>query len=313
MPDGTTATPEITEIATVSSPESPTSRSFEELKASSRMIETGLSADPRFQGIREAQRQEVSTIFEAVRNKKISEEEAHTMLANDRTELIIAAGDDSLTELRSRVGFEDAMTIGINFDRRTNDRTSIMFIDLDGFKSANDTAGHQAGDQILIATGGLIAEQLTRASDVGARFGGDEFAIGLPSASKHAAIEKTKAIAKDLPSTADEIVNEMGKSLAVPVTMSAGIVELKHDHGDKRSSREILQEMLGQADETMYFAKLLGKNRIVERIVKPNGEVYFADVTEDESDFGKIIYKPIRDIKGKINDKELIPSTEADN
>lgn len=283
----------------ISLQEAPAPRSIGQLQIDSARIERALAPDLRFEGVRNAEHQNAMSIINALRSGVVTEEEAATIIANRRTELILGAGEDELTELKSRAGFEQAMTVAVNLDRRHGKSTVFAYMDLDGFKDANDTSGHAVGDQILIGVGGLILEELLRSSDVGARIGGDEYVIGLPSSNLKTANEKALRIVKAIPSTASEIAEEMGKPLKEDVTGSVGVVEVKHSPTDKRSSFEIVQDMLSQADAAMYAAKLLGKNTVVNVLDRGNGEFHILDVKRG------IIYEPIRGEDGKIAKLEV--------
>lgn len=279
----------------VSSPDTPQPRTLVQLKNESAEIERSWSKDLRYGGVFAAERANVASVVDAIGTGEISKDEGEGIIANRQTDLILAAQDDELTDLRSTIGFESVMALGINFDRRNHKPTSVMFIDLDGFKAANDAAGHDTGDQILIAAGGLINEVLERSSDAGARFHGDEFGIGLPSTEMSKAVKIALRVAQDMPSAAEEIAREFGKELKEPVTMSIGIVEMTHPvERDERSSREVLARLLSQADEAMYVAKKAGKDRIMLRIENPDGTIVFQDARTGE------MHSPERDSKGMI-------------
>ncbi len=90
-----------------------------------------------------------------------------------------AAATDSLTGIANRRAFMDRLEQEVARSRRTPRPVTIVLLDLDGFKQINDTDGHHAGDDVLVA----VARALTRhrrASDLAARYGGDEFALLLP-------------------------------------------------------------------------------------------------------------------------------------
>lgn len=87
---------------------------------------------------------------------------------------------DALTRIANRRGFDQSLAHEVAAARRTGTSISLLLIDIDFFKSYNDSMGHRAGDQVLADIAALIAEHARRPRDLAARFGGDEFALVLP-------------------------------------------------------------------------------------------------------------------------------------
>ena len=108
------------------------------------------------------------------------------------------ASTDELTGLPNRRAFDDAVRAALARARRAGQPLSILLVDLDGLKQVNDSAGHAAGDRLLVTAGSAWAATL-RASDVIARVGGDEFAVLLEGADETAADEVIERLAAALP------------------------------------------------------------------------------------------------------------------
>lgn len=153
---------------------------------------------------------------------------------------------DALTELLNLRGFEERVQVECERAERYRTRLVVAFLDLDGFKFVNDSAGHAAGDRLLRE----VAEHLrraTRACDLVARVGGDEFCIAFPEtdrASAYVALERIRGT-----------IEQLRLARAFGVTVSIGVAETSVSTGS-------LAELLRQADRAMYTAKRSGKNLV---------------------------------------------------
>jgi len=171
---------------------------------------------------------------------------AAVLIENDRVkeQLRYQAFHDGLTELPNRVLLTNRVAEALA-GAQPHSPPSVLFIDLDDFKTVNDSLGHSAGDQLLVA----VAERLRasiRPGDAPARLGGDEFAVLLGSAS-----------ASDAEGTAKRIVDALRAPFVVhgrdvPVHASVGIASAA-------SSATTAEELLQNADVAMYTAKTNGK------------------------------------------------------
>ena len=159
-----------------------------------------------------------------------------------------AATTDELTGLSNRRAMEERLEAELSRAERHQLITSIVLIDIDGFKLVNDTLGHQAGDRLLI----LLAEilrQTCRTLDIVGRLGGDEFFVILPMTNPTEAMVFVNRIQKR--------VTDLGKSnpqFSRP-TLSMGIAESPR-HGTTFSS------LLAAADSALYRAKRSGRNAV---------------------------------------------------
>jgi diguanylate cyclase (GGDEF)-like protein/PAS domain S-box-containing protein len=160
------------------------------------------------------------------------------------------ANYDPLTLLPNRRLFEDRLSQAIKQADRSGELLALLIIDLDYFKEVNDSLGHQAGDELLIQVANRISTKV-RHSDTVARLGGDEFTAILCNTSNIVDIER---IAQSIVN----ILNEPFKigTTDVHISGSIGISIYPKDTNDK-------QKLIKYADEAMYLAKRLGRNRFV--------------------------------------------------
>jgi diguanylate cyclase (GGDEF)-like protein len=127
---------------------------------------------------------------------------------------------------------------------------SLLFLDLDGFKSVNDRHGHLCGSRALVEAAGVI-KRCARETDVVARFGGDEFAVILPDTGSEGAVAVAERVRERI--SAHAFLND--DSLNIHLTTSVGVATLP----DVAASAE---ELLKAADVAMYLVKDSGKNGV---------------------------------------------------
>lgn len=164
-----------------------------------------------------------------------------------------AAQQDVLTGLFNRRHFIDCTNSEIlKKDSHCNKGVLILF-DIDHFKIVNDTYGHQAGDLILKVISELTLENLSP-SDFAGRYGGEEFILFLPNADMPQAMSVVTSIRK-----AFETQKTPWDSALVNVTASFGLTALKCSSANSIKS---FDQMVKEADEALYKAKELGRNRI---------------------------------------------------
>jgi len=171
-----------------------------------------------------------------------------------RNRLVTIAQHDPLTGAMNRSGLERAMTQIAEDAGRRPGRLTLLLIDIDHFKSLNDTHGHAAGDRILQLFAGAARSEL-RASDVLARHGGDEFVALLPHMSAKDAVPVANRIRAAF---ARALSDWDGAPLRQP-TLSIGVAE-----GDAASDE--LETLLQHADEALYRSKRLGRDRVQVQI-----------------------------------------------
>jgi diguanylate cyclase (GGDEF)-like protein len=165
------------------------------------------------------------------------------------TQLSILASTDALTGLPNRRHFNE--TLAREWLRAARDQTplALLMVDADKFKSYNDVHGHPAGDHLLKTLGAAIAGVLKRGGDIGARYGGDEFAILLPGTSLDGAMDVAAEIrAAFAEHCKSELIGDLG--------LSVGVASVTPANGMRAS------ELIQHADHALYRAKNLGRNRI---------------------------------------------------
>jgi diguanylate cyclase (GGDEF)-like protein/PAS domain S-box-containing protein len=158
------------------------------------------------------------------------------------------ATHDFLTGLPGRVLLSDRVDMAIARAKRNNGQAAVMMIDLDRFKTVNDTFGHNVGDLLLKAVAGRLKEAI-RKNDTTARLGGDEFVILLPEINGPG----------EAAGLADRLLFEFQKpvslnGLELQISLSLGIAVFPDDG-------ENFEELLKHADTAMYEAKRNGRNR----------------------------------------------------
>ncbi len=156
--------------------------------------------------------------------------------------------EDFLTKLASRRALDEQLKKAEEAYKRYKIDYSICFVDIDHFKTINDTYGHDAGDIVLSALGKVL-KRFTRDVDFVGRYGGEEFMIILPSTTLVSAIEFAKKI-KDIIANFKFIY----KNERIDVKVSIGVSE--------RKLNKSLEETIKKADEMLYKAKKEGRNRV---------------------------------------------------
>jgi diguanylate cyclase (GGDEF)-like protein len=172
---------------------------------------------------------------------------ANVALRQRETEILALSLTDPLTGLGNRRGFEQALAAEVSRARRANSKLSVCIADLDHFKYVNDIYGHAVGDAALIAFAELLRRH-TRAFDIVARLGGEEFVVLMPHTERGPAAMVAGRLREAL-------ANARIEPLRDPVTMSIGVAELV--------AGETGEALLRRADKALYEAKALGRNLVV--------------------------------------------------
>jgi diguanylate cyclase (GGDEF)-like protein len=208
----------------------------------------------------------ITDITQVKRQQKQSEvlnqqlETANCELRNLNQELKDHSIRDGLTGLYNRAYFVEVLEQMGAQAKRSGEPLSLLFLDLDNFKSVNDTYGHTTGDQILREMGRLLDgkvpiesdQRIWRASDVATRYGGEEFAVLLPNTS----VEGAVCLAEQLRDCVTRLTNvpelvEL-ESRPFPLSCSIGVATFP--------THVTPTELIVAADKALYVAKNAGKN-----------------------------------------------------
>ncbi len=232
-------------------------------------VGSNLTADPAVQGL--------ALNFRDISERKALEEQLRQL-----------AFHDPLTLLANRTLFKDRVQHALTLTQRGSRTVAVLFLDLDNFKTINDSLGHDAGDRLLQAVAQRIVKN-TRSSDTVARLGGDEFAILLERVSS--------------PAEAQEVAASLIETLGLPFALNAAEVRVAASIGVALSTcAGGTESLLGNADIAMYHAKSAGKNRYA--VFEPHMQDVLHERLRLEADIGRALnqgeffleYQPIVDL-----------------
>lgn len=181
-------------------------------------------------------------------------EETANALALANAQLNELSIQDSLTGVYNRRHFEQTFERELRRTYRSGEPISILFMDVDRFKSINDTFGHTAGDECLRSIGRLLKDSLQRPGDLVARIGGEEFAVILPGINASAALQLAR------------VINQKVRDLEIPsstldvflrTTISIGV------YTRPPKGEETMSKILQIVDNALYQAKRGGRDQVV--------------------------------------------------
>lgn len=243
--------------------------------------------------------QDINKLMQAVHNEaQINKKQTEVLLTQQKS-MQRLANFDVLTGLPNRMFFMDMLRIELARSKRQKRELAIMFVDVDGFKEVNDTLGHDAGDQLLIAVAREIGHCL-RESDILSRLGGDEFLIMMPD--MHDAL------------TAFNIANRIIRALQQPLNINGWSVITGVSIGIARATDAEfdINTFISNADVAMYASKEKGKGTVTEfhqgllaesrRRLKIAGLIHQALNNQEFT----IHYQPKVGFKGKVDGFEAL-------
>ncbi|PPK73476.1 diguanylate cyclase (GGDEF)-like protein [Methylobacter tundripaludum] len=156
---------------------------------------------------------------------------------------------DPLTQTHNRASFNDSISREMSLAVRNAKNLSVIFFDIDHFKTINDTYGHDCGDTTLALSAKWIKESL-RDSDIVFRYGGEEFVILLSDTDAHGA----ELLAERIRASIEHHTIAYGME-AVKITASLGVSTLREN--------DTIESFIKRADDAMYTAKKRGRNQVV--------------------------------------------------
>jgi diguanylate cyclase (GGDEF)-like protein len=159
------------------------------------------------------------------------------------------ASHDPLTRVFNAGAYYRACDQQIHASQRSNQPFAVLFIDLDHFKSINDTYGHAVGDDVLRTVAQTLRTTVRR-SDIVGRIGGEEFSVFLPNTQLHGAQQLAETLRVAIESIHIEV-----DGVRLKITASIGVAA-------KRFDQETMQAIQQHADQAMYEAKRSGRNRV---------------------------------------------------
>lgn len=188
-----------------------------------------------------------------VQNKKLIQATVRdiTKLAQLQEKLTFLSNHDQLTGLYNRNGLMHFFPKELERSKRYDHDLSILLLDIDFFKSVNDTYGHQAGDKILTHLANTLLSTI-REGDVAIRFGGEEFVILLPETNR----SEAKKLAERIRQNVETSTVSINKKKWVKYTISLGIAT--YPESGKNQTK-----LLASADKALYRAKASGRNQVI--------------------------------------------------
>lgn len=172
--------------------------------------------------------------------------DTHITLKIQRDLLTTMATHDQLTGLYNRHFLMESAAKKIAFAQRHHTGVCLLILDIDHFKKINDDFGHPFGDRVLREIGALL-KKFSRKEDIVTRFGGEEFVILFDACRLQDALDKAEELRKQIAQLKPE---------GYTITASFGVTEMQ-------SEQDTLELMIKRADQALYQAKQLGRNRVI--------------------------------------------------
>lgn len=161
---------------------------------------------------------------------------------------------DGMTGIANRRHFDEVLSKEQSRLNRSGGALSLIMLDIDYFKPFNDNYGHGTGDECLTQVARALSRVIKRPTDLLARYGGEEFAVILPDTDLEGAMLVAKSLHAEVMRLA---IPHAYSEVSDKVTISLGVACLPYEN-----TKSTVSELLKQADDALYKAKELGRNRI---------------------------------------------------
>jgi diguanylate cyclase len=204
----------------------------------------------------------VSTLMEATEQAHASNQQLQSHLEDTQKEtsqmreeleqLRQEAVTDGLTGLYNRKELNNRLDELLVKEYEPEKPLSVLMLDIDHFKKINDNFGHQIGDEVIRRVAKTVQEH-AQGDSFAARYGGEEFALVMPETDINRAVEIGTSINKEVSKLV--LVRRATKERLPPVSISVGAASFKDGEGQ--------DDLLGRADEALYFAKNNGRNQVI--------------------------------------------------
>jgi diguanylate cyclase (GGDEF)-like protein len=186
----------------------------------------------------------------SIRNLELEDKADYLKIQHDQIKEL--SETDHLTGLYNRLTFDSHLDLKFSQAIEQSERLSLVMLDIDNFKTINDTYGHQVGDECLKAVAEYLRQANLRKADFVARYGGEEMAIVLTNTDIKGAEEISQRICDGLSQI--QLHADAG---TIVLTASFGIAELVYNQVEN------ITQLIKLADDALYKAKALGKNQVV--------------------------------------------------
>lgn len=173
---------------------------------------------------------------------------------------------DVLTGLENRRAFQENLPKLLSFEKRNNRDCALLMIDIDYFKSVNDTYGHEVGNVVLKKITDVIKNSL-RQSDFAFRYGGEEFVIFLMDTDISKADIVAEKIREEVAKNVINFKDKDGNDINLNKTISIGAVDTKSipdwvTSKEDINTENVMKELIQKADRALYESKETGRNRV---------------------------------------------------